>query len=173
MKQIFIVLLLSVMTFNANAQKHIKGQKLIALEGGLSRHGGFGRIGGGLNTSNRTFVLADFMLESGKILGFRFSTYNVTGVFYANPLKIKEKIYFNVGLGLTANVSSVEGVKFDENGNSSNLNNFNYGAVGAIQAETYFTKRLAWLVTADQRWYVSNKFGSLVWYAGTGIKFII
>lgn len=152
--------------------KHIKGQKGVFLEGGVSKLGNYVKIGGALNTSRKTYLTADFFLESGKVRSFKFNTYNFTATIFYNLFSIKDRVYFNLGAGATANTSSVKAVKISETGSKENMNQFDYGLLGAVEIETFVTNRIIWLIHSDQRWFISHKFGSLAWYAGTGIKYM-
>lgn len=173
MKKIIILFSLLLIICNEGfSQRHIKGLKGAYLSGGISKLGYFGKIGGSYNLGRRLYANADVMIENGEVLNFKFQTYNLTGMLHYIPFNIKDKIYFSLALGPTINLSQVRKVKLSDTGSEKDLNQFDYGLVAGIEVETFISDKFIWLLDTQQRWFISNKFGSLAWYTGTGIKYI-
>jgi hypothetical protein len=162
-----IVLLLILLSFSAFSQRKLKGQKDTFIGVGLSKLGNYGKLGGSYNIGEKTSIALDLMVERGKIKNFDFQTYNLSGAFLLNVFNIKKVVYFSPALGLTANLSNVK--KLKEGGRDKE--SFDYGLFGGLLIEGFITNRFLIFANADQRWFISNKFGSLAWYSGAGFKY--
>lgn len=169
------LLIFSLMFFallgSAEAQ-HLKGMKGMFVAAGASKLGITGKIGGIYNTGRKTYLTADFMLEKGRVASFDFSTYNLSATFYYSAFKVQDKFFLNFGPGLTGNISRVAGADPEDYG-GNHLQQTDFGIIGAIEGEYYLSKSFAFTLNYDQRFFLTNNFGSLAWYAGIGGKLVI
>ena len=167
--------------FTRGAKSNLKNNKAMFFEGGISGKGYFGKVGTTVLLSKQIYINVDFLYENAKASDFNFSTLNFTGTFFWTPFKpIRNMIYINGGVGICGNRSSIKNVEVDENNKVTSLNTMDLGSLVGLETETFMTNKIAWIVSADQRWFLTNNFAKTkkdktvnTFFVGTGIRLFL
>ncbi len=176
MKQIIGVILLITAITQANAQRHLKGSKFAGLDAGITKHGYYGGANIGFLISPKSSVMLDFVMEFDRERSHsqaKFTAIYPSLAYYYTPLNIKEKIYFNIGVGVTANFTQVKGEKLNSvTGNVENeiRNHSDYGLYFSPEAEWFIIDQISLVVNVRQFWFPTDDVGTLVFFTGAGIK---
>ena len=177
MKKVTMYALMAFLSLSCFGQRHLKGSKIVGLDGGITKFGYFGGLSFSYMVSAKSAITIDGVMEvdrnkSGETLNDFQALYGSLAFFYT-PVDINSKIYFNVGLGIAGNFTSQTGSnyngvtgEFEETTNKYQ----DYGVFLSPEVEFYIVDQFSVFLNARQFWFPTDEIGDFVFFGGGGVK---
>lgn len=166
MLSLFFILSAVDLAAQSNRLHHVPHTKAIEFVVGRSEQLTFGA--GYLNffPDNHIYFRVGGAVERGDFGGINYFCYMLDFRAAYSLINWKEIIYIapEVGIGaLYDGIDNLEGVEIS--------NSLNYGAFVGVDAEIYFSPRLATTLNFNQRQYIREPFGERRFYYSVGLKY--
>ncbi len=141
--------------------RHLKGVKMLEGIGGITKPGKTFGAAYIHYIQNKWYVSPEFNYETGKVGVTNFKDY--TGIFTFNycAFDIKERLYFNLGLGPQVGVNKInEYTTDDKTFTFKPLQTLYYGGIGRFNIEYFINKSTAISTSINQFYMNANPMGA-------------
>ena len=155
------------------SQRHLKGTFGVGAEGGLTKFGYYAGPSVDYNLTSKLYLKGDLLGEFGTIkltqTQIQLRSYYVDVSCYYNLFKLKDRMYFNGGLGVQGQYAFLK----DENkGVGSFTQNIpGIGFYVSPEIEYFISDKFVAMLNYRQAYYVKNSFGKNVAFYGAGLKY--
>lgn len=149
--------------------RHLKGQQGIEANIGITQLGKFFNLGYSRNLSHTVYAKFQAGAEAGNYAKKIYSFISYTadaGIYYA-PINIEKILYIGGNAGISLNMDKVKSSEMQSR------NFTNYGAFIGAEAECFVSDRFVLLANFKQKFLLNQQYGSLVYFAGVGLKYVI
>ncbi len=148
--------------------RHLKGMKCIDMQYGWAQYGTFANLGYGQLLTDNLLLNFHFNYEYGTIGESIYDYKNVKIGLCHTIAKLKNAVFFNLAYG--GILGAVEGQNKDL---GYNERKFNAGLYAGGNIEMYLFNRFSLLAIAEQQYNFMDKFGTMHFHLGGGIRIYI
>lgn len=169
----FFFVLVFIMTFTVNAQRHIKGVKGIDALAGATGKGVYGEAAYNYFLSNKVYLNFSGRFEYAKIQDVGLQSYSINPSVNYTIYSPAKWLFFSLKGGASGYWEQIDSDipdNYEVKANSTST--FNYGVFAGVESELFFSNRVSWIINFRQN-YNFARSGSKVFYGGTGLRFNI
>jgi len=176
MRQIYIVILLLTASVSFS-QRHLKNEKGLGIDGGITDLGWYVAPTFSYQVSNRIYLKSELMYESAEMdvnsVSTKFNSFYLNVGAYYNLFHFKEFFFFNLGAGLQGTYADTKNIRASTGGENSPVNEIELdgGLYGGVEGEFYLTDRCVFLLNFKQAYQPTGNFGNWIPFTGGGFKY--